>query len=30
MNKPFPLPVRAIGPGSQAEDDELQYLGDAS
>jgi hydrogenase-1 operon protein HyaF len=26
MNKPFPLPVRAIGPGSQAEDDELQYL----
>jgi len=26
MNKPFPLPVRAIGPGSQAEDEELQYL----
>jgi len=26
MNKPFPLPLRAIGPGSQAEEDELQYL----
>ena len=26
MNKPFPLPVRTIGPGSQPEDEELQYL----
>jgi len=26
MNKPFPLPVRAIGPGSQVEEEELQYL----
>jgi hydrogenase-1 operon protein HyaF len=27
MNKPFPLPVRAIGPGSQVEEEELQFLG---
>jgi len=29
MNKAFPLPVRAVGPGSQAEDEdeELQFLG---
>jgi hydrogenase-1 operon protein HyaF len=26
MNKPFPLPVRMTGPGSQQEDEELQYL----
>ena len=26
MDKPFPLPVRTIGPGSQAEEEELQYL----
>jgi hydrogenase-1 operon protein HyaF len=26
MDKPFPLPVRTIGPGSQVEEDELQYL----
>lgn len=26
MNKPFPLPVRTFGPGSQPEEEELQYL----
>jgi hydrogenase-1 operon protein HyaF len=26
MDKPFPLPVRTIGPGSQVEEEELQYL----
>jgi hydrogenase-1 operon protein HyaF len=26
MNKSFPLPVRMIGPGSQVEEEELQYL----
>ena len=26
MDKPFPLPVRTIGPGSQLEEEELQYL----
>ena len=26
MSKPFPMPVRTIGPGSQVEDEELQYL----
>jgi hydrogenase-1 operon protein HyaF len=26
MSKAFPLPVRVIGPGSQSEDEELQYL----
>jgi hydrogenase-1 operon protein HyaF len=27
MNTPFPLPVRAIGPGSQVEEEPLQFLG---
>jgi hydrogenase-1 operon protein HyaF len=26
VDKPFPLPVRTIGPGSQPEEEELQYL----
>ncbi len=26
MDKPFPLPVRTFGPGSQPEEEELQYL----
>jgi hydrogenase-1 operon protein HyaF len=27
MNKAFPLPVRAVGPGSHVEEEELQFLG---